>query len=417
MSGRQASYAVAVLVLAVVTLIVILLPGLRRAERVKPRVPLAVEENRSPEFRPTHALSLRVFQAQLAQHRGKLRQAGNLGGMNVIDGLVIEPDGEILLLGQAITTLPPLSVHDLAVALRNAYAVSPVYSGTAGCTIDPREGATDPLAIQVVKVFGMPRDCPMAARFVTIDYEMKRVSAGIVSLRRDLRSLYELHRLQAPFCEGERGGRRVIESTHRFWFCAKVPDSPRYWENERVIWIRKPVQVQLLTERQYLDAVGRRVAKGPADPAALEFARAISDVLQENEIPSYVQLKSDFRLLELAQILHYKRVPPEELEYLLHHHEVPSESVPLYVGEIRRKERGEVVCESRVWQESSGLSTLHRSERTEEYEQVSRGGVWAEVPVSPSDFGAESLEVLKEVRERAMASRPPTDDFIWVIGY
>lgn len=417
MTGRQASYAFAVLLLAALTLLLISLPALRTTEAPESAAQVPFAETDLPDFHPTHALSLRALQAGLASRQGRPRHGSDLAEMNVIDGLTIEADGEILLLGRSAPTLPRLAIHDLAVALRNAYATGPTYSGVPGCTIDPQEGSPDPFAIQEVKVFGIPHNSPMAARFVAVDYEMKRVSAGIVSLRPDLRSFHELHRLQNLSCSDESGETRVISSVHRFWFCAKLPDSPRYWEDDGVIWIRKPVHVQLLTERAYLDATGRSVGKAPAEPAAEEFARSVSEVLLGDEVPRYVQLRNDFRLIELAQILHHKQVSPEELGYFLYQYEVPSEAVPSYVGEVRRKEQGEVVCESHVWKEDRVTPTLRRRERILRYEHLSQGGVRAEVPVHSPDFRSEALPVLAEVRRRALASRPSTDEFIWVIRY
>ncbi len=51
----------------------------------------------------------------------------------------------------------------------------------------------------------------------------------------EVKSLFELHRLYAPFCQGEAGRKHSVVTVHRFWFCAKLPDPPRYWEENGVI--------------------------------------------------------------------------------------------------------------------------------------------------------------------------------------
>jgi len=414
MSGREATYAIALVVLSVVTL-VFLGSLCQRRHAEAPLPPPATERQ---DFRPSHALSLRMLQARIRRAGGGLPGAADLAGLNVIDGLMIEADGEVILLGRTEPNLPRLSIHDFAIALRNAYVVEPVYNDDPGCTIDPRVGAPDPFEIQVVKVFGMPHNCPMAARFVALDYELKRISSGIAILRPEVRSLYELHRLGTPFCQGHPGEMQNVESVHRFWFYPRLPQSPRYLEHDSIVWIRKPVHVQLLTERQFLDASGKSTGSAAADPAADEFARSISKILLTNEVAPYIQLRNDFRLIELARIIRYKQVPAEELGYLLRDHPIPAENVPSYVGEIRREERGEVVCESHVAQQDAGShQALVHSVQTQQYHHRSRGGVSAAVPVQHPDFNADVLPVLEHVQRRVRDSRPAASEFFWEIRY
>src|SRR5262249_4099355 len=114
---------------------------------------------RLPEhsLRPTLALSVSALQAEAArlqQARQPLPEAlVQLGGMNRIHGVTIEPDGELVLLGEHDASLPPLHLDDLCIAMRNAYQVSSVYQGAPGCSIDPSPGAKDPWQIQTVRLF------------------------------------------------------------------------------------------------------------------------------------------------------------------------------------------------------------------------------------------------------------------------
>jgi len=241
------------------------------------------------------------------------------------------------------------------------------------------------------------------------------VSAGITLIDRDVRSLYELHESASPICQDTSGKQHSVVSVHRFWFCARLPDAPRYLEDEGVIWIQKPVQVQLLTEREFLDATGRRTGGAAADPAAEQFAHSVTEVLQTNQVPQYVELRNDLRLIELASLLRYRDTPAGALGYLLEDHSIPVAPVPGYVGEIRREERGEAICESNV-EESGGGPASVRS-RSVRYHHLSRGGVSAGVPVAEENFTAGARSGLARVRSLALASRRSRSAFVWSIKY
>ena len=97
--------------------------------------------------KPSLALSLTRLQAEAAAHaREPLPEHfAQLGQINVFQGYMLEPDGELLLLRARDSTLPIMGdLDDVSVALRNSYAVSPVYHGAIGCkyrfTPRPRPG-------------------------------------------------------------------------------------------------------------------------------------------------------------------------------------------------------------------------------------------------------------------------------------
>jgi len=84
------------------------------------------------------AVSLREFQREL---NGALSAGGvlpvdlrQLHGLNCIDGILAEPDKDVVLAGAHDPTLPPIELDDLLVVLRNAYSVSDAYSGAPGCS-------------------------------------------------------------------------------------------------------------------------------------------------------------------------------------------------------------------------------------------------------------------------------------------
>ena len=97
---------------------------------------------------PALALSLTLLQQQVATLQRAQRpipeQLADMGGMTCMQGVMSEPDGELILLGSRDSALPRLHLEDLVVALRNAYQVNAAYDGVPGCTIDPWTGADDP---------------------------------------------------------------------------------------------------------------------------------------------------------------------------------------------------------------------------------------------------------------------------------
>lgn len=389
-------------------------PGPRRtprAEQTKQVRGLPPER----EFEPSLALSLTALQqAGKAKNGRRLPDdVVHLAGVNRIRGVIVAPD-DVVLLGDAEPGMPPLDVSDLAVALRHAYRTGAEYNGDPGCTIDPREGADDPFRIQVVKVFAIPRNCPMAARFVTLDYELKKVSSGILAVDSEVRSLFDLRRTASGLCQGETGKQRSSVSVHRFWFHAREPEGPSYFEDDGVVWIRKPVHVKLLTEREFLDSKARRTGGAPADPQAEEFAASITEMLARDELPRYVELRNDYRLLEVAGVLRHKSVPAERLQYLLAEHSIPAVEVPAYVGEIRREERGEVVCETTLSERPQVMgATLESRQHVQQYQQQSRGGVNAKVDVSAPRFTRDTASGLSALRRRVMSARPSASALVW----
>ena len=89
----------------------------------------------------------------------------------------------------------------------------------------------------------------MGARHVAIDYEMKKISAGLLPVHPSVPSLFESGPSSSP-C-------RVAESshtsaTHRFWFTPLYPDRPRFVRDDSGVLIQKPVEVQLQSEEESL---------------------------------------------------------------------------------------------------------------------------------------------------------------------
>jgi hypothetical protein len=366
-------------------------------------------------------LSLTVLQAEVAtrhQTRQPLPEAlAHLGGMNRLHGCMTEPDGELVLLGEHDATLPPLHLDDLAVAFRNAYQVGPAYQGVPGCTIDPWPGTSDPWRIQMVQVFGMPAVAPMAARHVALDYELKRVSSGLVALGDGITSLYELTRSAIPPCAGLPHQEQRTAVTHRFWFYPRYPSPPRFLADEGMVLILKPVEVQLLTEQAFLDKTGRRTGAAPASPPAEQFAHLITQFLATHHAPHWTHLRSDFRVIEVGRLLRFQQVPAASLRYLLHEHRLTDVPVPAFVGGVRREERGDVVCASQITERQGPKGKrLESHEQIQQSHRTFRGGVEVQISLTADHFIQERSGVLSALRRQVRVSRPSPHTLLWPIA-
>ena len=353
---------------------------------------------------PRVAVSLTQLQdrsREAVQNTGSIPgEIASLYGLTRIDGFTVEESDGILLLGQRDPGRAPLELDDLLVALRNAYEVSEDYAGTPGCTIDPDPQAKDPWRIQIGKVFGMPNTARMGGRHLAVDYELKRVAAGLTRLPQkgiEVRSVFELALADKPVCETSDGPGRS-EVTHRFWFCSLMDtQSPRFEHFGAGALVRHAVNVQVLSEEEFL-ARGKRTGGGPPRPDAAAFCQAITQVLAGDEIPEYVHLRNDFRLVELAKLMRFKQASESSLDYLLRGCPLAVVDVPSAFGGVRRDESGEAVCES-VVSRSRGVS-----EKLSRYRREFRGGVEVLVELSSTDFAPKPAA--SAVAARVMRSRP-----------
>ncbi len=256
----------------------------------------------------------------------------------------------------------------------------------------------------------------MAQRQVAIDYDLKKVSAGIMALSSDITGTYELLRTSSPVCSGD--STRQMESVHRFWFCARYPDAaPRFAEEDGVILIVNPVSVQLLTEQEFLDRTGRRSGSAPAAPQAQMFAQLVSHLFTTPQPPrDYQQLLSDFRLIELVQLLAFKKVDPNGLRYLLYQHRLAEMQTPDYVGGVRRREEGEVTCATQINERLTPQGkTIESQEQVQRYQLTYRGGVEAKVEVAATHIRPEAPGAFAELRRRVRESRPSATAWVWEI--
>jgi hypothetical protein len=280
--------------------------------------------------------------------------------------------------------------------------VSPEYEGAPGCTIDPIPG-TDPWREQAVHVFGMPASAHMGARHVAIDYEMKKISAGLLPVHPSVPSLFESGRSGSPCRILRESG--PSSATHRFWFTPLYPDRPRFLRDDAGVLIQKPVEVQLQSEEEFLDR-GERVGGAPPQPAAKHFAEALTNLLATDTRPEYSRLRNDFRVIEVVQLLRFVRAGSGRLVYLLHKYPLGVAPVTARVRGVRRQETGEATCGGLSVAEGATAETVVR------YRRDFRGGVEVRIAIDSSDF-AQSGQ-LAAVRRGILAARPADSRSSWV---
>lgn len=329
-------------------------------------------------------------------------------------GLSAESDGDVLLLGHQIPRQPAMELDDLAIALRSAYHAGPQYQEPIGCTIDPREGADDPWTMQKARSFGIEPSA-MAARHVAVDYEMKKASLGLIALKPGMPSLIEYEDAVAD-CASAAHAKEETQTAHRFWFCPKVADAPRFARDGEAIWIQKPVSVQVLTEQEFLDSRAHRIGHKAAEASAVKFAEAMTALVESESLSQHAALRNDFRLIEAAKLAPLMGVEAGSLGYYLSEYAVRKANVPAVVGGLWREESAEFSCENQVeaMQEADGVSYRSRADVRRSHVRVV-GGVEARVPLAARDVRPAANE-LSEVMRRVRAARPGADAAIWDVA-
>jgi hypothetical protein len=380
-------------------------------------------QNRDDHDDPWSSVSIVVSIAALqddarrlvAQRTGLPDLGTRLGGMTRVIGWM--NDGEdIWLLGARDASAAQIELDDLALALRSAYRVSETYNDAPGVSIDPRRGESEPWSVQDVRVFGLPDDCAMAARFVALDYELKKAAAGLAAIDQSIPSVCDLARRDVQFCSNDNGG-QTRDASHRLWFCAKYSERPRFLWEEASAFIRMAVGVQVLTEQEFFDGDARRIGAGPADRAVGQFTSAVSEFLASGRRPSYERLRSDFRLVEAAKLLRIVGGPVEPLAYLLDEHVLATESVPRFVTGIRREEHVEVTCDGEIAQKQVGGRRIVESRMsTVSHRYRFEGGVTCDVAIAPDTRVTPTSAQSAALRRRITAARPSEHSVAWEVA-
>lgn len=352
---------------------------------------------------PQLAFSLRRLQDELSSGPSPLARA--LAGLNRFDGFLTE-DNDVVVFGGHDPAAPPLDVEDLAIALRNAYGM-PGYEGVIGCTIDPLPGVPDPWLWQTARIFGMPRNASMGVRHLAVDYDLKKISAGLLRLA-GVESTYDFRRGDSH-CRQEAIG--AANSVHRFWFTPLYPSAggPRFVQDAAGVGIQHPIGVQLMSEEEFLRD-GRRVGAAPPHAAARQFCASVTRVLSANTSLPHARMRHDFRIIELARLFAFKHVSPDRLSYLLRDLPLAARHTPEKLPGVRRDDHGSIHCGLDTVGSGDTSVVFGSSQHVERYHREYRGGVEAGVRIAPAEF-APGDGYLDAVRRRVQGAT--RDDLAW----
>ncbi|MBC6480027.1 MAG: DUF1598 domain-containing protein [Hormoscilla sp. GM7CHS1pb] len=256
-----------------------------------------------------------------------------------IDGYVID-NQDIILIGQADATKPPLHTEDFVVALRNTWFKYAKIEGNTRyysyptISIDPEPKVMSQLEkigsvnlnkwhelcsqSQNVRVIGIPFNSHFAKTMVVPDYDMKKLVggpdthgiSGLVSITE-----MSLIKIRSDLAEGKSNS-MPISSLNRFWF---TPGENLYQENEGVVIIEQS-PVTLLTEEQFLSHKGELVGTKKADSLAQEFVENFTALYPEiaSQRPIYAELENLFRFVALSKIMKFKNTLTDRAAWRSH---------------------------------------------------------------------------------------------------
>lgn len=262
----------------------------------------------------------RYFQevSRFLQTEGSIPSDFNsLFGMSWLDGYVIDrANNDIILVGRVMKDRPHYHAEDLIVNFQNVFdSVSAPY-----CSLDPYpenilhfnecfnisnndyesiiKNCREAIGEQQVVVGGVPRNSRHAKIMIYADYDMKKLSQGLIK-DGGVRSSIDFAVLNAKESENETSDGNTMS---RFWFHIKESKKgyyyPNYIENDGIVFINE-CPVVVLTERQIADSAGNLVddpttANQSAEQFAKEFSKEFGSLTKRFTV--FAELENMFRL-------------------------------------------------------------------------------------------------------------------------
>ena len=399
----------------------------------------AQEGGSTQSFR-ARAVSLKVLQERAKDCMTKGECPKNilqLCGLTKVTGFVVDgKNRDLIIVGEADTTSPPLFLEDFVVSLRNTwfkYAQlrgNTYYYSAPGCSIDPKQETLQKLQKLGGKIFsasgetgkiyqkwqaicGEPQDVvvlgiPFNTRFAKItveaDYYMKRLVNGSVSLAiKGFESLTDMTlNIAKEAIIHNRPISAPVMSLSRFWF---FPGENRYVEDEGVVCIGK-CQVKLLTEEEFLTKTGELAGTGKANILARKFSENFTGKYNHisQKKPIYTELEALFRFVALTKIMKFKGSLSEAelgINYLLNQYPIKSIHLASTLP---------------------GLSHVKRFEHRKDYAggyQITKlqfpscGGVAIDIRVRKKNFSKDKTGKLRKLRQAVLKSRPSRNALYW----
>lgn len=306
-------------------------------------------------------------------------------GMSWIDGYVLDPkNDDIILVGKVIKDRPTYHSEDLLVNMHNVFdsTIAPY------CSLDPKpenirrlnkvlsnESADFETTIrncknavggQMVVVSGVPRNSRHAKIMIYADYEMKKLSQGLIHIP-GIRSCIDIS------ISNRRSSLQKGSSMSRFWFHIKENKDgmvyPNYIENEGIVFINE-CPVVVLTEKQESDAEGNTSDNASeedadADTFAMDMSRNYGKIAETNVL--FAELENLFRLQACLKSLKFKKVIFESKQDIITGASLnflPGEELPpslpglvnYKILEKEKKENGIILTNSQLYLVCGGVS-------------------------------------------------------------
>lgn len=276
-------------------------------------------------------ISLNQFLTELSKNivdkSGIPEDLDSLFGMSWLEGYVIDQENkDIILVGKCLKNKPVYRVEDLIVNLQNALdSVSAPY-----CSLDPNpvnilkfqalinqgkredfikniETYKDKVGGQKVVVGGVPSYSRHAAIMIYADYDMKRISQGLLKVN-GIRSGLEIATAEKSIFDIKNSS-----TMSRYWLHIKknglVNSYPNFSYNDGIVLINE-CPVVVLTEKQNIDEEGK--LKDADLFEDVKNAQIFADEMSENydtlaeQNKLFAELENLFRLQACFRALKYK---------------------------------------------------------------------------------------------------------------
>jgi hypothetical protein len=240
------------------------------------------------------------------------REATDLAGINRVLGMIVDPAGDVIVIGQHDPDLPPLLRDHLATALRALAVADKFPLVSLDATNDTRRDG-----LLHVRFEGGIAQTRLGHDLLDSDVSLKRLALGL-SQANGVKSYLDL-----SVTEPDAG-----QTVHaRFWF---VPaDRTRLFTRDGVFVIRQ------------LDVVVRAeiVGAGASDPVANRFADAVTSALGRIAAtsPEIAQVKPLFDVASLAAAIK-AAAPPNMLSYWAHEYPLPAMQTPETFAVLRNRQ-------------------------------------------------------------------------------
>ncbi|WP_437185389.1 DUF1598 domain-containing protein [Planctomicrobium sp. SH668] len=313
--------------------------GRVNAVEQKARVAALNEEMSKPsELRLVSLTRLeREVARRVAEGKPVVESMKQLAGLSQIQYVFVYPEqNEIVIGGPAsgwtynsqgmpvseVSGRPTLQLEDLVTVLRT---FSPEGQSVFGCSIDPKQenlkkvmefvaesqakGPLSPagvrswatkvgnvLGTQDITVFGVPGDSRIARVMVEADYRMKLIGIGKLEGGSNIPDYFELLAKDPSLASGSLDALR--------WWMTMQYESVQHSADRNAYEICGS-GVKCLSENQFLNAGGERIATGNSEPVNRKFAANFTEHYQElaKQDPVFADLQGIFDLALVAAII------------------------------------------------------------------------------------------------------------------